>query len=158
MDISAETLQGFLENAWDAAPDNANTLREQLRSYEKAASNLFLGGSIASVSKNSASQSYRGPGLGSYTPVQIANAWRMLINLYEQEKGQTKCLYDISKQYPNNTRGQWFIEKFPTYAQDADPAIYDFMNRKLIPVEEYQTDLSDLRLQPTLSAGLPQTW
>lgn len=62
----------------------APALRNQLRAYEKASEALFRGGSIASVSKNSASQSYRGPGLGSYTPVQLANAWRQLISLYDQ--------------------------------------------------------------------------
>jgi len=61
-------------------------LRDQLRSYERNAEALFRGGSIASVAKNAASQSYRGPGLGSYTPVQIANAWRILINLFDQTK------------------------------------------------------------------------
>lgn len=159
MDISAETLQAFAENAWDAAANEANAYRAQLRTYEVAATNLFGGGSIASVSKNSTSQSYRGPGLGSYTPVQIANAWRMLINLYAMELACTARLYAISQKYPTNEQGQCFIAKYPTYAQDPEPAVYDFMQAKLWPTNEYQIDLSDLRLQPTIQAGvLIPTW
>lgn len=163
MDISAETLQAFLENAWDAAPNAANTLRQQLRVYEVAATNLFSGGSIGSVSKNSTSQSYRGPGLGSYTPVQIANAWRNLINLFEQQKCETDAVYAAATAIPPQQWAVPFLVKFPTYAEDPDPAVYCLMTKQLLPVNEYQTDLTVLRLQPTLSpgygaAGYPPTW
>jgi hypothetical protein len=163
VDISAETLQGFLENAWDAAPDNANTLRDQLRVYEKSALNLFSGGSIGSVSKNSTSQSYRGPGLGSYTPVQIANAWRMLISLFEMEKCRTDNAYKAATAIPPQSWAVPFLTQFPDYAQDTDPAVYGLMKKQLEPVNEYQTDMTLLRLEPTLSpgygvAGYNPTW
>lgn len=158
MDVSAETLQAFLDNAWDAAVAGANTLRPQFRLFETAATNLFAGGSIGSVSKNSVSQSYRGPGLGSYTPVQIANTWRMLINLYDEEKHRTDWYYNLFLQFPTNEQGIAFNTLYPTYKDDPDTAVYAFMQGRLIPVDEYQTDLTDLRLPLTLAPNRAVTW
>jgi hypothetical protein len=144
MDISVETLQGFLDDAWDAAPAAANTLRQQFRSFESAASSQFnTVGTLSSVAKNSASQSYRGPGLGSLTLVQIQTAWRMLIRLYDSIKCQTDWFY--------NQAAAWFIQKYPTYGNDPDQAVYDFSMRWLnSDFTQYESDLSWLRLSPTL--------
>lgn len=162
MDVSAETLQAFADNAWDVAKDDANSYRPQLRSYESSATILFSGGSISSVSKNSTSQSYRGPGVGSYTPVQIANSWRMLINLYDEVLRFCNCLYQLSQANPPpspNSLAIKFITKFPDFAADPDPAVYFFMQQRLQPIESYETDLTDLRLPLVLSAnGGPLTW
>lgn len=88
MDVSVETLRSFLDQAWEVSQAAAPpiTLRAQLRTYERNVSTFFAGGTIGSVSKNSTSQTYRGPGLGSYTVVQIANAWRTLLNLFDATK------------------------------------------------------------------------
>lgn len=154
MDVGVETLQAFLENAWDAAPEQPNNLRNQLRLYEQQLLNQFSSsGSIGTVSKNSASQSYRGPGLGIYTLIQLAEAWRKLINFYQQKKCETDALYNLSQQYPNSPQGQWFIQQYPTYGQDSDQAVYDFMTRGLQSVDDYQVDMTFLRLQPTAFAG-----
>ncbi len=164
VDVSAETLQAFADNAWDAATAAANSFRPQLRYYEQGATNLFAGGSIGSVSKNSTSQSYRGPGVGSYTPVQIANSWRMLINLYDEVLGFCNRLYTLSQANPPpspNSLPAQFIAKFPGFNDDPDEAVYFFMQRRLQPVESYQTDLTDLRLPYCLGNngnGGFQTW
>jgi hypothetical protein len=154
VDITTETLQSFLDDAWDAAPSSANSLRDQLRSFEKAVTAQYSQGSIASVSKNSFSQTYRGPGLGSYTLVQIANAWRTLINLFDEEKQRADFIQAAGD--------AWFIAKFPNYSSgdspDTDPAIYDLMKNRLFVITEYQTDLSDLRLRPTLAGEGVRTW
>ncbi len=139
VDITTQTLQGFLDDAWDAAPVQANTFRAQLRKFESSATLLFSGGSIGSVSKNSVSQSYRGPGLGSYTPVQIANAWRDLINLFDSVKKQIDCLIAAG-----NT-------DFP---DDTDETIYEAMKSQLIVITEYQPNMTDLYLTSTR----PVTW
>jgi hypothetical protein len=153
MDVTCETLQSFLDTAWEDAPDGANTLRQQLRIYEKSITAQFSQGSIGSVSKNNFSQTYRGPGLGSYTLIQIANAWRILINLLDEEIRRADELQDLSV--------AWFVAKFPNYAttgNDNDDAYYDLMKRRLIVITEYQTDLSDLRLRPTLVGEGVRTW
>lgn len=162
MDIPTETLQLFLDNAWDDAPDAANTLRQQMRANERAAGSLFSSsGSLNSVSKNSASQAYRGASLGSLTLVQIQNGWRTLINGYDAQKRETDCLYWLSQNQPTSPAGQWFIAKYPTYAQDPDPAVYDALKCAFEPIGEYECDLTILRLQPTQFMGgliQPQTW
>lgn len=153
MDISVETLQGFLDDAWDAAIDGAGTLRTQLRSYESQVTSLFsASGSISSVSKNSTSQSYRGPGVGSYTTAQIQSAWRMLINEYDFSKKQCDYFNYLSINDPANTNGQNFASDFPDYANDPDQAVYADMKYRLQPCTEYQCDLTDLRLKPTLTS------
>lgn len=151
MDISAETLQGFLDDAWDVAGDVAGSLRTQLRLYETTCSKKFnVSGTLGSVSKNSASQSYRGPGLGSYTLPQIQTAWRTLINLYDQELDRANWL--------NAIQDVWFTTKYPKYAADADGAVYDFMKKRLLPIETFEEDFSDLRLHPTTRGDILQTW
>ena len=163
MDIPVETLQCWLENAWDDSPAAANTLRPQLRINERNAANLFsASGSLASVSKNSASQAYRGTALGSLTQVQIQYGWRMLINLYDEVKCWTDNLYHLSQNQnllpqPLNQQCvillQLFVTQFPTYAADPDPAIYFFMQKRTQPIYEYESDLTLLLLQPTAYAG-----
>ena len=140
MDISTETLQAFLDDAWDVAPASASTLRNQLRAFEKATTSQFSTvGSIGSVSKNSTSQSYRGPGVGSYTLVQISNAWRQLINLYDEIRKLSDYLQSIS-----NPR---FVATFPIYLTDPDVVVYEIMKERLIVVDDYQVDLTNLRLR-----------
>ena len=143
MDITTETVQAILDDAWDACPLTANSLRDQLRTFEKGVTKLFSGGSLASVAKNNSSQAYRGPGVGSHTPVQIANAWRKLINLFDQAKNEIDLELTA-----NDT------QKPP---DDLDPSIYARMQQSLVIVDEYQPDITDLLLPPTLSPPVPFT-
>jgi hypothetical protein len=73
----------MLDDAYDDAQDAALTLREQLRASERAAGSLLSGGSLASVSKNSASHSYA-YGRGNITAAETARGWRILIDTYDQ--------------------------------------------------------------------------
>lgn len=71
----------MLDDAWD---DRAElTLREKLRANERAAGAMLSAGSLASVSKNSASQSFA-YGRGNVTVAEIARGWRELITCFDQ--------------------------------------------------------------------------
>jgi len=72
----------MLDDAFDDASSAATPLRTQLRLNERAAGSLVSGGSLASVSKNSASQSYAF-GRGNVTPAEIARGWRILIDCFD---------------------------------------------------------------------------
>lgn len=162
MDIDTRTLACWAENAWDDCPAQANSFRAQLRIMERNAASLFASGTIASVSKNAASQSYAGAGFGRFSVAQIQQGFRMLIEMYDAELWETKCLYNLAQTYPTNQCGIAFMLQYPTYAQDPDQAVWDRINGILSnPVDNYQVDLGYIRLNPTL-ANYPfrstQTW
>jgi hypothetical protein len=154
VDITAEKLQFFLETAWNACPASANSLRDQMFFYETSVRNVSRGGTIGSVSKNGASHSYRGPGLGQYTPDQLGDAWRMLINAYDDTLAQFREMV----QYPPTNPPAWW----PVAPADGDwdEQIFNRLSCVLRQsVTEYQIDLSYLRLRPTLPSTLGvQTW
>lgn len=83
MPVLRTDLQRLLDDAWDAAPAGANTLREQLRANEVTAGQILAAGSLASVSKNSASQAWALSGPGAFTPAELVRAWRDLLNLFD---------------------------------------------------------------------------
>jgi hypothetical protein len=143
LDIPLETLAFWWDNAWDDAPEEANAFFEQLRAEERKVGAVFSQGALASVGKNSASQAYRGPGVGSFTPAQIQTGWRWLINLYNRVKAELTA--EVATQDPQAPAGG---------ASEAN--IY--ARGQLIlcnPITEYQTDITDLLLPPTLSAPQP---
>ncbi len=147
MDVTTETYQAFLDDAWDAAPEQAETLRSQLRIYEKAITTLFSQGAISSISKNSVQQTYRGPGLGSYTMQQLQTVWRTLINLFDRTKEEIICRAKAKGEEPDTT----------------DDAIIVIMRRWLNRggpggITEVQADMTHLRL-PTPAIGIAGvTW
>jgi hypothetical protein len=146
VDVTVQTYKAFLDDAWDAAPAAANTLREQLRAFEKQVTTLFSAGALGSVSKNTASQSYRGPGVGSYTPAQLQTVWRDLIDLFDEVKAWVDAEISESPPDPNPP------------PNDGDPVIYDHMKRRLMVITEYSPNLIDLRLQPTLRPRPLVSW
>jgi hypothetical protein len=154
MDITVEKLQFFLETAWTNCKPAANTLRDQMFIYETSVRNTASGGTLGSMAKNNASHSYKGPGLGQYTPDQLGDAWRMLINFYDDSLDYIK--WAIANP-PTPLPSGW-----PTQPADGDydSLCYDRMREILRRnITEYQIDISCLRLHPTL--GNPQevfTW
>ena len=154
MDIDTRTLACWAENAWDDCAATPSSLRDQLRLMERNASSLFASGSIGSVSKNSASQSYAGSGFGRFSVVQIQQGFRMLIELYDWLLQEATFVYQSTGTCHDN-----FVAKYPTFAEDPDQAVYDAIALRLgNPVDYYETDLSYLRLRPTLGGPFPQTW
>ena len=114
----------MLDDAWDAAPEGALTLREQLRTNERAAGLVVSGGSLSSVSKNNASQSYAF-GSGNITATEIANTWRDLIDLYD-----------------------WVFDARTTAGFNTDDdAVYPEMRRRLVAIREFAQDFSTLGLR-----------
>lgn len=83
MAATAQDLQRLLEDAWQDREADARTLREQLRFQERSVGELLATGSINSVSKNSASQTYSFSGNGTLTTVELARAFRDLITLHD---------------------------------------------------------------------------
>lgn len=83
MAVTNADLQRLWDDAWDAAPDGANTFREQLRIFEKQIGNLVSQGSLQSFSKNSQSHSYAFTPR-SLTQTDLARAWRTLITLFDR--------------------------------------------------------------------------
>ncbi len=73
----------MLDDAYDDSVSTGTTMREQLRAKERAAGSLVAGGSLSSISRNSASHSYAPPGRGNVTPNDLADGWRNLIDLYD---------------------------------------------------------------------------
>jgi len=80
--LQSEDLRRMLDDAYDDAVAGTISLREQLRANERNAGALVAGGSLSSVSKNSASQSYAF-GNGQVTTAEIARGWRILIDCYD---------------------------------------------------------------------------
>lgn len=109
----------MLEDAWDAAPETAASLREQLRANERAAGLVVSGGSLSSISKNASSHSYAF-GSGNITPKEIANVWRELIDLFDLI----------------------FASRTTAGGDTTDEAVYAEMNRRLIPCVEFTKDFS----------------
>ena len=78
----------------------------------------------------------------------------MLIELYDDQLDCANWIvYELGLN-PTNPCLQWFANKFLAgFAADPDIAVYSMMGWKLMPVEDYQIDLSYLRLRPTLYGG-----
>lgn len=57
-DFSPDDLQGFLRDAWNNAPQTANSLSDQLKAEEASKIAWLKGGMVMSVSKNGVSQTY----------------------------------------------------------------------------------------------------
>ena len=85
MATTTHDLQRLLDDARENAVLNGKTLREELRANERSVGALLSGGSLASVSKNSSSQSYAYGG-GNLTTADVARAWRDLINCFDGSK------------------------------------------------------------------------
>lgn len=158
MDIPIETYQTFLDNAAIAAQiigaSTANAaasgnLLNQLMANDQAAIQLYKGGTVASFSKNSLTQSYRGSGLGTQTTQQMARVWRELINFCKETSKYIARLLSIVPQ-PNPLPSWWPPDS-------TDLTLYNFMVKRLCPEPEYQSDFTGLRFYP-LAPFLPITW
>lgn len=85
-DVSNEMLMALLNRAWNSAKDSVGTLRPQFLSEQASALELVSVGSISSVGKNSANQSYSTYGPGRITAAQLVESWSRLIADYDVTK------------------------------------------------------------------------
>jgi hypothetical protein len=144
-DVSPQLLLGFLNDAWQRAGDAANSLREIIVSSQVAALSLVKLGSIASVGKNSANQSYSGYGPGKLTHVQIVEAWGNILSLYDQIKSKVTAEFVASADF-DFTEPSGF---------DYDPVCYDLLTRTFTQQSAGSTvslpDLRELRVPQTVA-------
>jgi hypothetical protein len=89
-DVSSQILLAMLNDAWNRASDAANSLRETLVNDQISSLQDVRYGSLASVGKNSTSQSYKSYGPGSLTQVQVVEACGNLLALYDQIKSKVQ--------------------------------------------------------------------
>lgn len=118
--VSTSLKRSFLDDAWDAAKavsQSSPDLRAQLRSNETGARKNIAGGTIASVTANGRSTTFASPGPRSNSPDDIREAWRDLVDLYDQ------CAIDLESTAP--------------------AIIYTEMMSRLVDVTEFQSDYSE---------------
>jgi len=91
MAVTTERLQYLLENARDDAQASGRTLREQLRFREREVGKLTEKGTLASVGSGAAQQSFGTHDPGNITTMEMADAYRKLINMFDDcfEDGDT---------------------------------------------------------------------
>jgi hypothetical protein len=106
----------MLEDAWDNRAGNGRTLREELRACERIVGLLLTAGSLSSVSKNSASQSYAFSGIGSLSTADVARAWRDLITLHDASQAALQAASLTSDD--SAIYAEMCLRCFPTYATE----------------------------------------
>lgn len=79
--LSSKILRMLVDDAWDEP--NALTLRQQMRAFETQARQVISGGTISSTSANGRHVALTGSGPGNATQLEIAEAWRRLIDVYD---------------------------------------------------------------------------
>jgi hypothetical protein len=135
-------MLAFLNDAWQRAADQANTFRETLLSDQSASLAFVKQGSIASVGKNSANQSYKNYGPGSLTHVQIVEVIGNLLGLYDQLKSKITCEFEASADFDYAVPDGF----------DFDPPIYDLLtkvfNAQSSGAASMLPDITRLRLPP----------
>lgn len=138
-DVSAQLLLAFLNDAWESAADAANTLRGQIVVNQVNALALVKQGSIASVGKNSANQSYKTYGPGSLTQVQIVEAWGNLLAFYDQIKSKLTSEFEASADFEYSVPAGY----------DFDPVIYELLTNVFTNVSSGRAaslpDISQIR-------------
>lgn len=134
MDVNTDDISAFLNLAWQKAGDAANTLPAQLLAEQQAALAFVTAGSLATVSKNSTSQSYAFYGPGTFTHRQITSIFTKLIRVEKETRNAIlkAALRD----------GVTIAADF-----DLDPAVKDIMERYFgISTEATQLpDITELR-------------
>jgi len=89
--VTAKLKLGFLEDAWDDAPEGDGGLRQKLRELEKAVRIGLSGGTIVSLTANGRSHTYSNTGA---TQQDIAEMWRELITLHDKISAQFSSTVD----------------------------------------------------------------
>ena len=89
--LSSKILRALVDNAWD--DPRAITLRQQLRVFETQAHEVIAGGTYSSTSANGRHVALTGSGPGQATQLELAEAWRYLVDTYDRSAN------DLSIQY-----------------------------------------------------------
>lgn len=98
-DVSAEHLLAALLDVWNSAKAEANSFVPELLAQIAAARALIKTGGIASVSKNSASQTYKFREPGTPTQGQTVEVYVQLLALYNQWKAKIAAEFTASADF-----------------------------------------------------------
>lgn len=152
-DVSAQVLLAFLNDAWQRAADEANSIRETLVADHAQSLQPIKYGSLASVGKNSTSQSYKPYGPATLTQVQVVEAIGNLLGLYDQLKSK------LTEEFEDSADFDYAVPA----AYDFDPVIYNLLTKLLNAASSGTAnmlpDISQLRLPATVLLNpTPLTW
>lgn len=87
MAITASDKRRLLEDAWDLTETGKKlSLRDQLRELEKSAGLILQGGSQEQISANGRTTKFFAHGVGQITSLDMAQAYRELIDLFDDSK------------------------------------------------------------------------
>lgn len=140
MDVNTDDLSAFLTRAWNNAQETANTLLPQLEAEQQQALTMLASGSVASLSKNTASQSYGGYNPGNLTHRQITNIFTTLIRQYQTLKDKLTCAIEASDDFTEGVPADY----------DYDPDIYALLTKyfQVSTQAARLPDITDLRFAP----------
>lgn len=142
-----------LNDAWQRASDVANSLRDQLVADSAASFAMVRGGSIASVGKNSANQTYKSYGPASLTQIQVIEIVSNLLGLYDQLKSQITCQFTYSADFDFAVPAGF----------DFDPVIYPLLSKLFLAQSsgagQMLPDVTRLRLPASFPTSINNlTW
>ena len=146
-------MLAFVNDAWNRSTDAANSFRQTLLADQSAALALVKQGSLASVGKNSANQTYKGYGAGSLTQVQIVEIIGNILGLYDQLQSKITREFTCSADFDNAVP--------PGF--DFDPPVYAILTQLFYAESagsaQLLPDISRLRLPPsTILNPAVTTW
>jgi hypothetical protein len=146
-DVTPQVMLAALNDVWTRSAAAANTMRDQMANDHAEAFQLVKKGSIASVGKNSANQTFKSYGPASLTQVQIVEIIGNLIGLYDQIKSQLTDLFTASADFDYTVPAGF----------DFDPDIYAQMtklfNAQSSGAAAVLPDISQLRVPFVPSVG-----
>jgi len=135
-------MLAFLNDAWNRASDAANSFRLTLLADQSAALQFVKSGSLASVGKNSANQTYKNYGPGSITQVQSLEILGNILGLYDQVKSKITCEFQASADFDYTVPAGF----------DFDPPVYEALTKVFTAqssgAAQLLPDISGLRLPP----------
>ena len=147
--------RGALEDAWDPIKnDPTPDLRAALRALETKARKAVAGGSLGEVGANGRRSVFSLYGPGQLTPVQAAEGWRELIDMFDASNDFLVfcATYGLD---PAQVELNGLPDPLPpavtnpTTPTSAD--IFQWMFDHLIPITECQSDYGWLRVPPGLA-------
>lgn len=175
LSITTAVKRAKLEDAWDAAPAEANTFRQQIRSFVSQNSALVDGvGGISSSASNGHSVSAFAPGQNQASGQEFLEMWQELLDMFDlSAQFLRKCAkYGLdaftvkfdgfpcplptvaNPQITIDTTGRWAVlcETYNIGQADVinavvgDETVYLWMLDKLFPVTECQGDYTWMRI------------
>lgn len=142
-DVSAEHLLAALLDVWNSAKAGANSFTPQLLAEISSARALIKFGGIASVSKNSTSQTYKFREAGTPTQGQTVEVYVQLLALYNQWKSKITTEFECSADFDNTVPAGFDFDA--PIVGDVDPQTGFLTKTLLAAVSGRAPQLPDIR-------------